>query len=222
MSLDFRLSDYSVQNRGMDGHNNKTIISIRISRPDLLVENKRKGEILLVGIIDHDQLQTVTVDKKRKCDILLDELSVLDKAHQDMRKSDQRIILHCAGLAQTLGYLSSLSLVTRWQQHPSFIETAKILLVKTSQASFVLKILDQLQCHFLIQLGSSIHKVKTFLFLLLVEFTGISAHQHLVHPGKGIRVVGMGVCVVKMEVEFEWRKIVEQEWKSFLLRCECI
>lgn len=61
MSLDFRLSDYSVQNeqknkRGMDGHKNKTIISIRINRPDLVVENKRKGEMLLIGIIDHDQL----------------------------------------------------------------------------------------------------------------------------------------------------------------------
>lgn len=42
----------------MDGHKNKTTISIRINRLDLLVENKRKCKMLLmgIGIIDEDQL----------------------------------------------------------------------------------------------------------------------------------------------------------------------
>lgn len=37
-----------------------------------------------IGTIEQDQLQVVTVDKKRKCDVLLDELYVLDKAQRDI------------------------------------------------------------------------------------------------------------------------------------------
>ena len=45
----------------------------------------RKYEIPLMGTetTDQDQLQAITADKKRKCD-LLDELYVLNKAQQDI------------------------------------------------------------------------------------------------------------------------------------------
>ena len=70
-----------------------------------------------IGTIEQDQLQVVTVDKKRKCDVLLDELYVLDKAKQDISESDriQDNLSLCGTGPNTAGYLSSLPLLTRCQ-----------------------------------------------------------------------------------------------------------
>ena len=91
MSFDFRGNDYIVQDERKNEKvehgkcKSKITISIWINSPDCLVQNKRKYEIPLMGTetTDQDQLQAITADKKRKCD-LLDELYVLNKAQQDI------------------------------------------------------------------------------------------------------------------------------------------
>ncbi|CAG5002342.1 unnamed protein product [Parnassius apollo] len=55
----------------------KTDIKIKHNRPDLVVIDKRKKEILIVevGITSAENLQQVETEKLRKCDILANELS---------------------------------------------------------------------------------------------------------------------------------------------------
>lgn len=56
MTILYKPNEQTKKSGGMDGQKNKTTISIRVNRPDLLVENKRKCEMLLmeIGIIDQD------------------------------------------------------------------------------------------------------------------------------------------------------------------------
>lgn len=60
----------------------KTDILIKHDRPDIFVYDKKMNTITLieVGITSQDQLQEVETEKKRKYDILANEISLLYKA----------------------------------------------------------------------------------------------------------------------------------------------
>lgn len=105
----------------------KTDIKIPNNRPDIFVFDKKKGEITLVevGITNQDLLQTVETEKKRKYDLLANELALIYKAKVKIIP----IVLTWDGVVTNYhkNYLRELGVTTNTQAYIQFRTLKKTL-----------------------------------------------------------------------------------------------